>query len=79
MEVLEKVARSEASTVLVQGESVPARNWWQNGFTTVPIVLKNPSLRSTVPLFPPLFLKVNCSAREGAFTDAKATKKGYLN
>jgi two-component system, NtrC family, response regulator AtoC len=79
MEVLEKVARSEASTVLVQGES-------GTGKELVAKWLHYSSHRADKP-----FIAINCAAvpatlleselfghEKGAFTDAKNTKKGLF-
>ncbi len=79
MEVLEKVARSEASTVLVQGES-------GTGKELVAKWIHYSSNRAEKP-----FIAINCAAvpatlleselfghEKGAFTDAKATKKGLF-
>lgn len=79
MEVLEKVARSEAATVLVQGES-------GTGKELVAKWIHYSSKRSDKP-----FIAINCAAvpatlleselfgyEKGAFTDAKATKKGLF-
>jgi DNA-binding NtrC family response regulator len=79
MEVLEKVARSEASTVLVQGES-------GTGKELVAKWIHYSSSRAEKP-----FIAINCAAvpatlleselfghEKGAFTDAKATKKGLF-
>ncbi|MDD2365653.1 MAG: sigma-54 dependent transcriptional regulator [Desulfuromonadaceae bacterium] len=79
MEVLEKVARSEASTVLVQGES-------GTGKELVAKWIHYSSNRSEKP-----FIAINCAAvpatlleselfghEKGAFTDAKASKKGLF-
>jgi len=79
MEVLEKVAKSEASTVLVQGES-------GTGKELVAKWIHYSSNRAEKP-----FIAINCAAvpatlleselfghEKGAFTDAKATKKGLF-
>jgi len=79
MEVLDKVARSEASTVLVQGES-------GTGKELVAKWIHYSSNRSDKP-----FIAINCAAvpatlleselfghEKGAFTDAKVTKKGLF-
>ena len=79
MEVLEKVARSEASTVLVQGES-------GTGKELVAKWIHYSSSRAEKP-----FIAINCAAvpatlleselfghEKGAFTDAKVTKKGLF-
>lgn len=79
MEVLEKVARSEASSVLVQGES-------GTGKELVAKWIHYSSNRAEKP-----FIAINCAAvpatlleselfghDKGAFTDAKATKKGLF-
>jgi DNA-binding NtrC family response regulator len=79
MEVLEKVARSEASTVLVQGES-------GTGKELVAKWIHYSSNRVEKP-----FIAINCAAvpaslleselfghEKGAFTDAKTTKKGLF-
>jgi two-component system response regulator AtoC len=79
MEVLEKVARSEASTVLVQGES-------GTGKELVAKWIHYSSNRAEKP-----FIAINCAAvpatlleselfghEKGAFTDAKVTKKGLF-
>jgi DNA-binding NtrC family response regulator len=79
MEVLNKVAKSEASTVLVQGES-------GTGKELVAKWLHYSSHRSDKP-----FIAINCAAvpatlleselfghEKGAFTDAKNTKKGLF-
>jgi two-component system response regulator AtoC len=79
MDVLEKVARSEASTVLVQGES-------GTGKELVAKWIHYSSNRAEKP-----FIAINCAAvpatlleselfghEKGAFTDAKATKKGLF-
>ncbi len=79
MEVLDKVARSEASTVLVQGES-------GTGKELVAKWIHCSSSRADKP-----FIAINCAAvpaslleselfgyEKGAFTDAKATKKGLF-
>ena len=79
MEVLEKVARSEASTVLVQGES-------GTGKELVAKWIHYSSNRAEKP-----FVAINCAAvpvtlleselfgyEKGAFTDAKTTKKGLF-
>ena len=79
MEVLDKVARSEASTVLVQGES-------GTGKELVAKWIHYSSSRADKP-----FIAINCAAvpatlleselfghEKGAFTDAKATKKGLF-
>jgi two-component system, NtrC family, response regulator AtoC len=79
MEVLDKVARSEASTVLVQGES-------GTGKELVAKWIHYSSSRAEKP-----FVAINCAAvpatlleselfghEKGAFTDAKTTKKGLF-
>lgn len=79
MEVLDKVAKSEASTVLVQGES-------GTGKELVAKWIHYSSNRAEKP-----FVAINCAAvpatlleselfghEKGAFTDAKATKKGLF-
>jgi len=79
MEVLEKVARSEASTVLVQGES-------GTGKELVAKWIHYSSNRAEKP-----FVAINCASvpatlleselfghEKGAFTDAKGTKKGLF-
>ncbi len=79
MEVLEKVAKSEASTVLVQGES-------GTGKELVAKWIHYSSSRAEKP-----FIAINCAAvpatlleselfghEKGAFTDAKSTKKGLF-
>lgn len=79
MEVLEKVARSEASTVLVQGES-------GTGKELVAKWVHYSSNRAEKP-----FIAINCASvpatlleselfghEKGAFTDAKITKKGLF-
>jgi DNA-binding NtrC family response regulator len=79
MEVLEKVARSDASTVLVQGES-------GTGKELVAKWIHYSSSRAEKP-----FIAINCAAvpatlleselfghEKGAFTDAKTTKKGLF-
>ena len=79
MEVLNKVARSEASTVLVQGES-------GTGKELVAKWIHYSSSRAEKP-----FVAINCAAvpatlleselfghEKGAFTDAKTTKKGLF-
>jgi two-component system response regulator AtoC len=79
MEVLDKVARSEASTVLVQGES-------GTGKELVAKWIHYSSSRAEKP-----FIAINCAAvpatlleselfghEKGAFTDAKTTKKGLF-
>lgn len=79
MEVLDKVAKSEASTVLVQGES-------GTGKELVAKWIHTSSNRADKP-----FIAINCAAvpatlleselfghEKGAFTDAKATKKGLF-
>jgi len=79
MEVLEKVAKSEASTVLVQGES-------GTGKELVAKWIHYSSSRAEKP-----FIAINCASvpatlleselfghEKGAFTDAKATKKGLF-
>ena len=79
MEVLDKVARSEASTVLVQGES-------GTGKELVAKWIHYSSNRADKP-----FIAINCAAvpatlleselfghEKGAFTDAKASKKGLF-
>lgn len=79
MEVLDKVARSEASSVLVQGES-------GTGKELVAKWIHYSSNRADKP-----FIAINCAAvpatlleselfghDKGAFTDAKATKKGLF-
>jgi len=79
LEVLEKVAKSEASTVLVQGES-------GTGKELVAKWIHYSSSRAEKP-----FIAINCAAvpatlleselfghEKGAFTDAKATKKGLF-
>lgn len=79
MQVLEKVARSEASSVLVQGES-------GTGKELVAKWIHYSSNRAEKP-----FIAINCAAvpatlleselfghDKGAFTDAKATKKGLF-
>ena len=79
MEVLDKVARSEASTVLVQGES-------GTGKELVAKWIHYSSNRAEKP-----FIAINCAAvpatlleselfghEKGAFTDAKANKKGLF-
>ena len=79
MEVLDKVAKSEASTVLVQGES-------GTGKELVAKWIHYSSNRAGKP-----FIAINCAAvpatlleselfghEKGAFTDAKATKKGLF-
>lgn len=79
MQVLDKVARSEASTVLVQGES-------GTGKELVAKWIHYSSSRADKP-----FIAINCAAvpatlleselfgyEKGAFTDAKVTKKGLF-
>lgn len=79
MDVLDKVAKSEASTVLVQGES-------GTGKELVAKWIHYSSNRAEKP-----FIAINCAAvpatlleselfghEKGAFTDAKATKKGLF-
>lgn len=79
MEILEKVAKSEASTVLVQGES-------GTGKELVAKWIHYSSNRADKP-----FIAINCAAvpatlleselfghEKGAFTDAKNTKKGLF-
>lgn len=79
MEVLDKVAKSEASTVLVQGES-------GTGKELVAKWIHASSNRADKP-----FIAINCAAvpatlleselfghEKGAFTDAKVTKKGLF-
>lgn len=79
MEVLDKVAKSEASTVLVQGES-------GTGKELVAKWIHCSSNRAGKP-----FIAINCAAvpatlleselfghEKGAFTDAKVTKKGLF-
>ncbi|HEY3308716.1 MAG TPA: sigma-54 dependent transcriptional regulator [Desulfuromonadaceae bacterium] len=79
MEVLDKVAKSEATTVLVQGES-------GTGKELVAKWIHYSSNRADKP-----FIAINCAAvpatlleselfghEKGAFTDAKATKKGLF-
>lgn len=79
MEVLDKVAKSEASTVLVQGES-------GTGKELVAKWIHYSSNRADKP-----FIAINCAAvpatlleselfghEKGAFTDAKNTKKGLF-
>ena len=79
MEVLDKVAKSEASTVLVQGES-------GTGKELVAKWIHYSSNRAEKP-----FVAINCAAvpatlleselfghEKGAFTDAKVTKKGLF-
>lgn len=79
MEVLDKVARSESSTVLVQGES-------GTGKELVAKWIHYSSNRADKP-----FIAINCAAvpatlleselfghEKGAFTDAKAAKKGLF-
>ncbi|HEX9078488.1 MAG TPA: sigma-54 dependent transcriptional regulator, partial [Desulfuromonadaceae bacterium] len=79
MEILDKVARSEASTVLVQGES-------GTGKELVAKWIHYSSNRADKP-----FVAINCAAvpatlleselfghEKGAFTDAKSTKKGLF-
>lgn len=79
MDVLDKVAKSEASSVLVQGES-------GTGKELVAKWIHYSSNRSEKP-----FIAINCAAvpatlleselfghEKGAFTDAKATKKGLF-
>lgn len=79
MEVLDKVARSEASTVLVQGES-------GTGKELVAKWIHYSSNRAEKP-----FIAINCAAvpatlleselfghEKGAFTDAKLNKKGLF-
>src|SRR5512133_630144 len=79
MEVLDKVAKSEASTVLVQGES-------GTGKELVAKWIHYSSSRAEKP-----FIAINCAAvpatlleselfghEKGAFTDAKVTKKGLF-
>jgi len=78
-ELMEKVARSDASTVLLQGES-------GTGKDLVAKVIHYQSARGDKP-----FIEINCTAlpetlieselfgyEKGAFTDAKATKKGLF-
>lgn len=77
--MMEKVARSEAATVLIQGES-------GTGKELVAKWIHNKSSRAEKP-----FMAINCAAvpatlleselfghEKGAFTDAKATKKGLF-
>lgn len=79
MDVLDKVARSEAATVLVQGES-------GTGKELVAKWIHYSSNRADKP-----FIAINCAAvpatlleselfghEKGAFTDAKTTKKGLF-
>ena len=79
MEVLDKVAKSEATTVLIQGES-------GTGKELVAKWIHYSSNRAGKP-----FIAINCAAvpatlleselfghEKGAFTDAKATKKGLF-
>jgi len=78
-ELMEKVARSDASTVLLQGES-------GTGKDLVAKVIHYQSARGDKP-----FIEINCTAlpetlieselfgyEKGAFTDAKAMKKGLF-
>lgn len=77
--MMEKVAKSEAATVLIQGES-------GTGKELVAKWIHNKSSRSEKP-----FMAINCAAvpatlleselfghEKGAFTDAKVTKKGLF-
>lgn len=79
MEVLDKVAKSEATTVLIQGES-------GTGKELVAKWIHYSSNRAAKP-----FIAINCAAvpatlleselfghEKGAFTDAKVTKKGLF-
>lgn len=79
LEIMEKVAKSEASTVLVQGES-------GTGKELVAKWIHYKSQRADKP-----FMAINCAAvpatlleselfghEKGAFTDAKVTKKGLF-
>jgi two-component system, NtrC family, response regulator AtoC len=79
LEMMDKVARSEAATVLIQGES-------GTGKELVAKWLHYKSSRAEKP-----FVAINCAAvpatlleselfghEKGAFTDAKATKKGLF-
>ncbi len=79
VEIARKVAQSEASTVLIQGES-------GTGKDLLAQAIHYESTRATRP-----FIPINCTAlpeelleselmghEKGAFTDAKATKKGLF-
>jgi DNA-binding NtrC family response regulator len=79
MEFVHKVARSEATTILIQGESGTGKD----------LVAKSMHHQSSRQAGP--FVAINCSAipetlleselfghERGAFTDAKATKKGLF-
>ncbi len=78
-EIISQLARSEAHTILVQGESGTGKELVARG-------LHFESARRSAP-----FMEVNCAAitetlfeselfghEKGAFTDAKATKKGLM-
>jgi two-component system, NtrC family, response regulator AtoC len=78
-EMISQVARSEAHTILIQGESGTGKELVARG-------LHYESARHALP-----FMEVNCAAitetlfeselfghEKGAFTDAKATKKGLM-
>ena len=79
VEIARKVAKSEASTVLLQGESGTGKDLFAQA-------IHYESRRATRP-----FIPINCTAlpeelleselmghEKGAFTDAKATKKGLF-
>jgi transcriptional regulator with GAF, ATPase, and Fis domain len=79
VEIARKVAKSDASTVLLQGES-------GTGKDLIAQAIHYESSRATRP-----FMPINCTAlpeelleselmghEKGAFTDAKATKKGLF-
>jgi two-component system, NtrC family, response regulator AtoC len=78
-EIIAQLARSEAATILIQGESGTGKELVAKG-------LHYESSRRALP-----FMEVNCAAitetlfeselfghEKGAFTDAKATKKGLM-
>jgi DNA-binding NtrC family response regulator len=78
-EMISQIARSEAHTILIQGESGTGKELVARG-------LHYESARHALP-----FMEVNCAAitetlfeselfghEKGAFTDAKATKKGLM-
>ncbi len=79
MEVLDKVARSEASTVLVQGESGTGKELVAKWIHASSSRADNPFIAINCAAVPATLLESELFGHEkGAFTDAKATKMGLF-